>query len=386
MAIFHLAHRFVRRSNGSSSLATAAYNAGQKLQDHKGSEADYSRKGGILYDEISLPSGSPAWANNRGELWRRLEAREDQSTRRKDAILAHNFDIALPHELTLEQNIFLARDFVREQFTRKGYAVDWAVHAPDPRGDSRNIHLHILVPLRKIEGESFGNKTRYTKNQLRQQNILWRRAWATLTNRHLKRYGHRAKIDERSLLAQGIKRSPTRHKGKRAKAKRAFLDKLRSRQPPQPLAPILHTTRQNGADGTIAIRKMISRSALGHIGERDNSAAYQGNGWGDKAPVRPFRIRPDKAARNLVIPESMPVRVLPSGLNSIRTYNGNNKTSVPTQADIPVPALNPISRKGWPPEAVADWNAWGRKNPQRFFALWPELTPDGFKFGGGLQP
>jgi hypothetical protein len=75
MTIFHLTHSFVRRSNGSSSIATAAYNSGQKLEDNKGSSAysDYTRKGGILYDEISLPSGSPAWADNRSmEANRRL--------------------------------------------------------------------------------------------------------------------------------------------------------------------------------------------------------------------------------------------------------------------------------------------------------------------------
>src|SRR5262245_53764493 len=101
MAIFHLAHSFVRRSRGASSIAAAAYNAGQKLSDNSGDteRTDYSRKGGVLYDEITLPSGSPLWANNRGELWRRLEAREDRSTRAKDALLAHSFNIALPHEL-----------------------------------------------------------------------------------------------------------------------------------------------------------------------------------------------------------------------------------------------------------------------------------------------
>jgi ATP-dependent exoDNAse (exonuclease V) alpha subunit len=233
MAIFHLAHSFLKRSCGSSSVATAAYNSGQKLEDNQGSSeySDYTRKGGILFDEISLPTGTPKWANKRGELWRRLEAREDKSTRRKDAILAHSFNIALPHELTLEQNIFLARDYVREQFTRKGYAVDWAIHSADPRGDSRNIHLHILVPLRKIEGESFGKKARYTRNQLRQQVIAWRKSWANLANRHLKRYGHKAAIDERSLLAQGVKRRPTRHQGPLPKTKRVILNGLRSPQP-----------------------------------------------------------------------------------------------------------------------------------------------------------
>ncbi len=138
--------------------------------------------------------------------------------------------------MTLEQNIFLARDFVREQFTRKGYAVDWAIHGADPRGDSRNIHLHILVPLRKIEGESFGKKDRYTrKPQLRQQTVAWRKSWATLANRHLKRYGHNAAIDERTLKAQGSKRKPSKHRGPQPKAKRRqTLDAIRQMQPRKP--------------------------------------------------------------------------------------------------------------------------------------------------------
>ena len=61
MAIFHLSHSFVKRSQGASSVAKAAYNAGQKLEDVNGSSvhSDYTRKGGVLHDEITLPSGSP---------------------------------------------------------------------------------------------------------------------------------------------------------------------------------------------------------------------------------------------------------------------------------------------------------------------------------------
>jgi len=320
MAIFHLTHSFVRRSNGSSSIATAAYNSGQKLEDNQGSSAhsDYTRKGGVLYDEICLPAGSPSWADNRGELWRRLEAREDRSTRPKQAVLAHNFNIALPHELTLEQNIFLARDFVREQFTRKGYAVDWAIHGADPRGDSRNIHLHILVPLRKIEGESFGKKQHYTKPELRQQTVAWRKSWATLANRHLKRYGHKAAIDERTLKAQGSKRKPSRHRGPQPKAKRTRLDSIR---PPQPRSPIVCITKQRGKDGSITIRAGIKHTALTKIG------------------------------------------------------TGN-------KSHVPAIATTPRSGGGWPPAAIADWKAWGHQETARFFAKWPELGSGHSPIGG----
>jgi len=319
MAIFHLTHKFLKRGLGvggdhghASAVAKAAYNAGQKIEDDKGSTAysDYSRKGGILYDEITLPSGTPKWANERGELWRRLEAREDRSTRRKDAILAHNIDIALPHELSLEQNIFLARDYIREQFTRKGCAVDWAVHSPDPRGDSRNIHLHILVPLRKITGETYGLKDRYTKPELSRKVRGLRQSWATLANRHLKRYGHAAQIDDRSLRAQGIKRTPTKHHGQRSKVKRTRLDSIR---PLQPRSPTVSTTKTTAPDGTVTIRAAIKSSALSEIGKPDHK------------PLIP--IKPDS--------------------------------------------------KGWPKEAVTDWDAWGHMNTSRFFAKWPELAAPG---------
>jgi len=341
MAIFHLTHSFVRRSNGSSSVATAAYNAGQKLEDNQGSSqySDYTRKGGILYDEITLPSGSPAWANNRGELWRRLEAREDRSTRPAQAVLAHNFNIALPHELTLEQNIFLARDFVREQFTRKGYAADWAIHAPDPRGDSRNIHLHILVPLRKIEGEIFGNKVNCTSRQLSEKVRAWRKSWATLVNRHLKRYSHKAKIDERTLRAQGSKRTPTRHRGPRPKSTRISLNVLRAKQPPQPQAPIVRTTKQPNTDGSMTLRAIIERSNLNRIGSATGPTGQR------------------TAAPN-------------------PTTNNNNKS----QGSI---SRNSASQKsGWPPEAIHDWKTWGNEDPPRFFAKWPQLGTSNASPGG----
>ena len=334
MAIYHLSHKFVKRSSGASTVAKAAYNAGQKLEDNAGSSehSDYSRKGGILYDEITLPSGSPSWANSRGELWRRLEARENKSTRPDQAILAHNFDVALPHELTLEQNMFLARDFVREQFTRKGYAVDWAIHSADPRGDSRNIHMHILVPLRKIEDNSFGLKDRYPKSVLRAQVQTWRKSWASLSNRHLKRYGHQAKIDERTLLKQGIKRSATRHKGKRPKSTRKVLNALRAKQPPQPLSPIVRISKDKQSDGGVAMQASITRSALNAI-RRPPSPSPQPN-------------------------------------NNERT-NGEH---------------NHWKAKGWPPEAISMWRAWGHKDHERFFTMWAELAPPNFNKRRGPHP
>ena len=93
------------------------------------------------------------------------------------------------------------RDFVRENFTRKGLVSDWAIHAPDTR-NGLNFHVHILVAMRPIEGKRFAMCKPRTFG--RQGKIVreWRQRWARLTNRHLARYGIAARIDERSQAEQ----------------------------------------------------------------------------------------------------------------------------------------------------------------------------------------
>jgi hypothetical protein len=301
-------------------------------------------------------------------LWRRLEAREDKSTRHATAILGHTFDVALPCELTLEQNIFLARDFVREQFVRKGYAVDWAIHAADPRGDSRNIHLHILVPLRKIEGESFGKKDRYDRSQLRQQIRTWRKSWATLANRHLKRYGHQAQIDERSYRARGIKQPPTKHRGVKAKTQRKFLDGMRKASLPK--APIVRTTKHFAADGTITMRRSIKHSVLNKIRFEPTSSTRPLSGGIGGATSGSVGASVKHAAKDGTL--SMRVVVPASELD---------KTRSPSKPETQPAHAPPQSRRGWPAAAIRDWADWGCKNPARFFALWPELSGGG---GGAI--
>ena len=93
-------------------------------------------------------SGAPEWAQDRNRLWNEAERAET----RKDARLAREIEVCLPHELTGEQRRWLVQDFVREQFVRKGYAVDVAIHAPD-KGDARNYHAHILMRERRLEAD-----------------------------------------------------------------------------------------------------------------------------------------------------------------------------------------------------------------------------------------
>lgn len=167
MAIAYFQHNFVRRSAGQPKAhAHAAYLSGTKLTSLHGNLADFTAKApGVIASEVWVPKESPAWAKSRGELWRSLEKREDKTTRPKNAILAHKFIIALPCELSECEMKLLVCDYVRQQFTRRGYAADWAIHLPSREGDQRNYHVHIMVPLRKfICGEWAAKKDRFPTN------------------------------------------------------------------------------------------------------------------------------------------------------------------------------------------------------------------------------
>ena len=107
MAIYSFNAKVISRSAGQSAVATAAYNARQKLTDERTGEVkDYSRGNGLIFSGIYAPKDAPEWANDRAELWNHAEAAE----KRKDATIARNYLIALPHELTDEQRRYAVQD------------------------------------------------------------------------------------------------------------------------------------------------------------------------------------------------------------------------------------------------------------------------------------
>lgn len=213
MAIYSFNAKVISRSAGQSAVATAAYNARQKLTDERTGEVkDYSRGNGLIFSGIYAPKDAPEWANDRAELWNHAEAAE----KRKDATIARNYLIALPHELTDEQRRYAVQDFIKENFTRKGYVADCAIHAPDKNGDDRNYHAHILVTDRRLEADGFAaDKTERqgTKKERADKLEIEKISWEKIGNRHLERHGFEPTLDHRSLEAQGLDRAPTLHRG-----------------------------------------------------------------------------------------------------------------------------------------------------------------------------
>ena len=224
MAIYHLSIKTVGRAGGRSATAAAAYRSGEKIADlTSGQVFDYTRKRGVEHTEIVLPTKVARqdinWARDRQALWNAAEVAE----KRKDSRVAREYELALPHELHKAQRAALVREFSEYLANRYGVAVDIAIHKPHREGDTRNHHAHVLTTTREITPTGLGAKTALELSETdrakrgmphsREEFVEIRERWASLSNEHLKEYGHEARIDHRTLAAQGIDRQPTVHLG-----------------------------------------------------------------------------------------------------------------------------------------------------------------------------
>lgn len=221
MAIYHLSMKPISRTNGRSAVAASAYRSASKLTNERdGITHDYTNKSGVEHAEIVLPEGGVAeWARDRSALWNAAELCE----KRKDARVAREFEIALPHELTADQRLEATRIFAHELADRYGTAIDFAIHAPQDDSDIRNHHAHVMMTTRQVSGEGLADK-----NLLEREN-KWllsadlpttdmqlrdlRMRWEGIANESLARAGHDIRIDHRSHLERGLEIEPTEHMG-----------------------------------------------------------------------------------------------------------------------------------------------------------------------------
>lgn len=146
MAIYHLEAKIVSRGNGRSAVAASAYlSCTNILNDYDGVRHDYTRKKGLVWQEVFLPEYAPTEWQDRGVLWNAVE--ENEKT--KDSRLAREFVPALPVELNKEQWQQLLSDFINEQFVADGMCADVAIHDPYPPG--HNPHAHIILTVRPLD-------------------------------------------------------------------------------------------------------------------------------------------------------------------------------------------------------------------------------------------
>ena len=253
------------------------------LNDYDGIQHDYTRKQGLVWQQVFLPACAPPEWSDRSFLWNAVE--ENEKT--KDSRLAREFVVALPIELTHEEQIKLVSDFVREQFISEGMCADAAIHDTD----GHNPHAHIMLTVRPLDehgkwqyktekeylcirdGEEKGftaaefktaqnegwekqypyyvskkkkvylppsaaegleradkhpKSTKYGRQNpiaarwnSEEQLVLWRKAWADVVNLCLERIGSEQRIDHRSNVERGLDEQPTIHEGVTARAMEA---------------------------------------------------------------------------------------------------------------------------------------------------------------------
>ena len=282
MAIYHLEAKVVSRGAGRSAVAASAYLSCSRLyNDYDGIQHDYTKKQGIVWQEVFLPEYAPLEWKDREQLWNAVEEVETA----KDSRLAREFVVALPIELNREEQIALLQEFIRERFVSDGMCADAAIHDTD----GHNPHAHILLTVRPLDergkwqyktekeylciknGEERGftaaefkaaqntgwekqypykvgkkkvymtpsdaeaqglvradkhpKSTRYGRQNpiserwnSEEQLLTWRAAWADVSNRYLERAGCEERIDHRSNAARGLDEIPTIHEGVTAQA------------------------------------------------------------------------------------------------------------------------------------------------------------------------
>lgn len=200
MALYSASVKPISRSGGRSATAAAAYRNAEQITDMRTGEIhDYRRRSGVDHVEGFAPNGHAVQGS--AELWNKAEAAEV----RKNARVAREVLVALPHELDQVQRSDLAKSIAQDLANRYCTAGTLAVHQPDREGDNRNHHVHILMTTRRLEpsGE-LGEKTRELDDVKRgPQEIEWIRAMIEArTNHALERAGLDVRVDRRSLIEQ----------------------------------------------------------------------------------------------------------------------------------------------------------------------------------------
>ena len=275
MAIYHLEAKVISRGIGRSAVAASAYMSCSKIfNDYDGVQHDYTRKHGLVYEQVLLPPQAPPEWQDRSVLWNAVEEAEKS----KDSRLAREFVVALPVELSKEQNISLISEYVKDNFVSDGMCADFCIHDTD----GHNPHAHIMLTVRPLDKSGkwqsktekeylcvkndeergftsaefksaqadgwekqyqyfagkkkvymppsqaeglqrvskYPKSTRYGRQNpiterwnSEEQLKVWRKNWADISNKYLELAKSESRIDHRSHKARGIDEQPTIYEG-----------------------------------------------------------------------------------------------------------------------------------------------------------------------------
>ncbi|MBU7555798.1 MULTISPECIES: MobQ family relaxase [Lactobacillaceae] len=232
MAIFHMSFSNISAGKGRSAIAGASYRSGEKLFDQKEGRSYFYARSVMPESFILTPNNAPEWASDREKLWNEVERKD----RRSNSRYAKEFNVALPVELSEDEQKELLTKYVQENFVDEGMVADVAIHRDHPD----NPHAHVMLTNRpfnpdgtwglKSKRENIldenGNKT-YTGNSRfprsrkvwlvdwdkKEKINQWRHNWADSVNQVLEQKNIPDRISEKSFIEQGIDDTPTQHEG-----------------------------------------------------------------------------------------------------------------------------------------------------------------------------
>ncbi|EOV3105050.1 MobQ family relaxase [Klebsiella oxytoca] len=194
MAIFHLDFKIVKRSEGMTSVAKAAYHARTRITDDRiGQVFDFSHRTDLHGHIILAPVSAPAHiVESSSVLWNEVERVE----RQQNGQTARYFDVAIPVELNNDDKKKLVAEYCQKNFVDKGMIADIVFHDLD----GKNPHAHVMLTLKTITAAGFGKKDRSWNDK--KMVVQWRESWATMSNSYLETAGSEERIDHRSLRTQ----------------------------------------------------------------------------------------------------------------------------------------------------------------------------------------
>lgn len=246
MASYHCSVRILSRSAGRSSVQFAAYITAEKMKDERlGQTFSHVSKEEVCYSEMLFSERVPEKLKSPEKFWNEVEAQE----KNVNSQIARTWEIALPHELTIEQNQELAKEFAQSLLDDGMPAVQFAVHQKEG-----NWHAHIMAPTRDYKNGKWQPKEKkayaldadgkkiplldkqgnqkYRERKGKGRELLWLRqtvqankwneramleAWrerfADQQNAALQRNGYSIRVDHRSYKEQGIEKIPQIHEG-----------------------------------------------------------------------------------------------------------------------------------------------------------------------------
>ena len=231
----HFSLSICSRGIGGSAVASAAYASGERLfceyDNHTKFYPDKEEQ--VVYKEVLLPENAPEEFKDRQALWNSVEAAEPNW----NSQLARKIILALPKELSDEDNIKLIREYLDDRFVSKGMIADFAVHRTKENPD--NIHAHVMLTMRKLDEQGKwmpksrkeyilgqeGNRVLNKNGKPKTRKVFttdwddrgnaekWRKEWETIQNRYLEKAGVEERICMDSFEKQGSDLVPQVHKG-----------------------------------------------------------------------------------------------------------------------------------------------------------------------------